>query len=141
MLRCKLENLEDGCQSWYELSLKNHINFKELEGYQSIEILKGYKSIIDTLIGDFSEKFYSRLKLQHKLNKVLICNSENDSSTCLHCKYTKDTNKIVILATDKSTGNDVVILCDNVLCTMSLGYVKDHITDIIQPNSYLTEKN
>ena len=98
----------------------------------------GYKSIIDCMLEPYEEEFNSRLKLNSPLEKVLLCKtldaSFNKNDPCEHCLYTRDKKKVVLLFENK------VVVCDNVVCTMSLGYMKENLHKIIEPASLIPEE-
>lgn len=132
--RCKSENIEIGCHSICDLSLKSYSIFKDLKGMQIMEPLYGYGSIIKCFIKPHETEFNKRLNLNKALQTVLICNKHdlNDSvEMCEHCLYTNDSSKIVLLFSCES-GHEIVI-CENVICTMSLGYMKENLKNLIKP--------
>lgn len=106
-----------------------------LTGSQIIEPIKGYKSIIDHIIHDHGEKFYSKLNLRHSLKKILLCKKEilNANETCNHCEFSTDPNKMVLKVEDEKNKTEKIFLCDNVICTMSLGYLKENLLNLIEP--------
>lgn len=144
--RCKCENVENGCDSMFKVSLNNFNTFEELPGSQIIQTNFGYKSILNILIEKHKTEFYSRLHLNHSLGKILICkylskkHMGNKSLKCLHCQYTADRRKVVVLINDmsnKKSPRSLVVVCDNIVCTMSLGFLKKNIKQIIEPVSFV----
>jgi len=141
--RCKSENIEIGCHSVNNISMENYCIFKDLEGSQIIELKHGYKKILSFLIETHQNEFNSRLRLKHELKKILICSNSHDStsSSCLHCSYTNnDSNKIVVILNDLENNKDLIVLCENIVCTMSLGYLKENLTNLIEPISYVSNE-
>lgn len=128
----------------FELSLKNFRNYVNLKGAQLIELKNGYKSLIDTLIKPHEKEFYSKLNLNHDLTAILLSKSLETTQTneqCEHSRYTQDKNKIVLKLRDKSKGNsEVIVICDRVICTVSLGVLKANLVKIIQPASLIPEE-
>lgn len=144
--RCKCENVENGCDSMFKVSLNNFNTFEELPGSQIIQTNFGYKSILNILIEKQKAEFYSRLHLNHSLGKILICkylskkHMGSKSLKCLHCQYTTDRRKVVVLINDmtnKRSPRSLVVVCDNVVCTMSLGFLKKNIKQIVEPLSFV----
>ncbi|CAF0922135.1 unnamed protein product [Brachionus calyciflorus] len=127
--RCKIENVENSCNSVNDLSLKNFSNYIELKGSQIIEPKRGYKSILQQIIQNYEQKFEQKLKFKHELNKILLC---ENSSDCKHSKFTKDPKKIVLLF-----NNENVVLCEKIILTVSLGFLKENIKTLIDPISYV----
>lgn len=130
----------NGCESTFNMSLRNFDNVKELVGTKTIQIERGYKSIIDGLISGHKESFNSKLRLKHALNNILLCkNLTNEAnktiSECKHCKYTEDSDQIVLKISDLTNGSEVIVICENVICTMSLGFMKENFKNIVRPSS------
>jgi len=129
--------------------LKYYSAYKHLKGNQNIQITKGYKSVFEAIISNKSEAFDERLKLNHVLKKIYVCRKLlspqlGSSLPCTHCSFTNDENKIVLVVTTKSAENnqeeEKLFICDNVLCTMSLGYLKHNITNLIEPIECVPEE-
>jgi hypothetical protein len=135
--RCKSENIEIGCHSVSDISMKNYCVFKDLRGSQIIEPNFGYRNILSFLIKDYQKQFNSRLRLKHALKKILICSSQSD---CLHCSHTPEKDRIVLIITDLDSTKDLIVICENVVCTMSLGYMKDNLTRLIEPISFIPKE-
>ena len=133
--RIRYECIENGCSRLDSLSVKHLGCWKELEGNQQVELKYGYKAILDSMINKTdSEKFYSKLKLKHSLSRILLCeNSFNDeksaNDSCEHCLYTNDENKVVLLVENNS--ENIVFICNHVICTMSLGYLKENLVVVV----------
>jgi len=119
--------------------LKYYSAFKNLKGDQIIQISRGYKSVFESLISSKKEEFDQRLKLNHVLKKIYICRkllSSHSLLPCAHCSFTEDENKIALVLSVKLENNEEeekVFICDDVLCTMSLGFLKHNIRNIIEP--------
>lgn len=145
--RCKCENVENGCDSMFKVSLNNFNTFEELKGSQIIQTKYGYKKILDLIIDKFRHEFTSRLHLNHSLRKILICKhlgkrllSSKTQSKCSHCLYTNKPEKIVLLLTDlsnKAQPKNLIVLCDHIVCTMSLGFLKKNIEKVIEPSCFI----
>lgn len=133
--RCRIENLINGCENLHDLSLKNANNYKDLHGDQQIQLKNGYRSLIETLISRHASNFYDKLKLKILVRNILMCEqlSETQSTLCEHCQYVNDPNKIVIKTTD-ANNQETIFICDQVICTVSLGYLKENIQTLIKPN-------
>ncbi|RNA11718.1 spermine oxidase [Brachionus plicatilis] len=122
--RCKWENVENSCHSVFDLSLRNFSKFVELRGSQIMEPKRGYQSIIDKLIEKNGPKFTSRVNLGQELDKILTCQQNAD---CEHCLYCEDSAKLVLLFAD------CVVMCNQVVLTMSLGFLKENIKKLFEP--------
>ena len=116
------------------LSSRYYCVWKELKGSQLIELKYGYRNIIELILGDFKKQFESKLHLRHALKKIIICSNQSD---CIHCRYTSDKEKLALIITDLELNKDLIVLCDKVVCTMSLGYLKHNITSLIEPKSLI----
>ena len=133
-----MENLENGCANIYDLSLQNICRYKRYKGFQFIEPTHGYKSIIDKILLKHRNDFDSRLRLNHSLKKILICAKLlNEKKECAHCAYTNDSNKIVLI--DEPESADKIFICDNLICTMSLGCLKHSLSGLIEPNELISK--
>lgn len=133
--RCKCENIEIGCHSICDLSLRNYSIFVDLKGCQIMEPNYGYRPIIDCMIKPYEEEFNSRTQLNCPLEKILLCKtadaSSNENDPCEHCLYSNDKSKVVLLFANK------IVVCENVVCTMSLGYMKENLTRLVEPVSFI----
>ena len=120
-----------------ELSLKNYCVFKDLKGLQIIQTTDGYGKIFDLIFEKDKQKFLPRLKLNKSLEKILICKNHADnylsSELCEHCKYTHDDNKIVLILNDEINKKKNSVICENVILTASLGFLKENLKDLIEP--------
>lgn len=128
--RCKSENIEIGCHSVADISMKNYCVFKDCVGSQIIEPKYGYGNIIDFMIEKHKRDFMSRCKLKHALKKILLCSNQ---TSCEHCKYTDNVSKVVVIVADLVNSRDLIVICDNIVCTMSLGYLKENIRRLVEP--------
>ena len=131
--RCKFECIENGCSDLDSLSVKYFGSYVELDGIQAVELKFGFKAIIDSLIKKSDEnKFYSKLKLNHRLKRILVCESlfENNKNYCEHCLYTNEKNKIVVFIENKIENKIIAFICKHVICTMSLGVLKANFNEI-----------
>jgi len=137
--RCKCENVERGCENIFGISLRHLGSFVEYEGSQAIEILEGYRSVIENLIGKHEAIFKSKLHLKHKLDTILLCQKLNGTGDveCKHCEYTNEPNKLVVIVQSVDSAERRIFTCDRVLCTMSLGYLKHHIETLIEPSRFI----
>jgi hypothetical protein len=130
--RCKWENIEKGCSNIFDLSLKNFGTYTKLPGSQVVKLKQGYKHVLDALIQKQREKFESRLQLHTQLIKILVC-QKSRKRPCQHCLYSQNQEKIVCILTNESNKSDFLIICDHVLCTMSLGSMKENIRKVFDP--------
>lgn len=150
MMRAKRENISAGSGNVFEVSLRHFSAWKEFDGHGYVELASGYRPIIDALIRPVKEKFYQRLNCNHYMKKIYVCQKldhQNEkfyfSSSCFHCKFTTDPNKVVIKvcnAIDSNNPRDFHMICNNVLCTMSLGYLKDNLNSFIDPLSIVSNE-
>lgn len=92
---------------------------------------------MNAIINKHHDAFYSRLNLKHCLKKILMCRSllpqSNDNVNCQHCAYCNDPTKIVLILSDMINNKDLFITCDNVVCTMSIGYLKHNAKYLFEP--------
>jgi hypothetical protein len=131
--RFKYECGERGCSNLYDLSLCGTVY--DNPGDQCVELKHGYKPILDGLIASRSEeKFYERLKLNHALERILVC--ESLSGECEHCQYTKDPSKVCLVVRDVLKDCLVYVTCQHVICTMSLGFLKHNYKKLVSPSRY-----
>ena len=74
------------------------------------------------------------------LKKIILC-SKNEPN-CLHCSYTnnKDSNKIVAIINDLEENKDLIVICENIVCTMSLGYLKENLSSLIEPIGFVSNE-
>ena len=134
MWRCKCENIENSSKSMTHLSSKNYNTWKELKGSQIMELRHGYKNIIELMISSYKKQFHQKLHLSHALTKIIICTQQTN---CKHCLYTKETNLLVLIMRDLASNRDLIVLCENIVCTMSLGYLKENLSRLIEPSSLI----
>ena len=99
-----------------------------------MELKFGYRNIVKLIIQNHQKQFNSRLRLKHALKKILACSTQPG---CLHCSYTPDKDRLVLIVNNLETNSDLIVICDNVVCTMSLGYLKDNLANLIEPSSYI----
>ena len=117
-----------------------------MKGCQIIQTKYGYSGVIKGMIKSNEQEFNKRLKLNHSLEKILMCNELdkdlNKNSPCKHCLYTTDKNKIVLEINNlnEESKKPLIVICDNVVCTMSLGFLKENIEKIIEPSSLIPEE-
>ena len=120
-----------------DMSLLNYSVFKESEGNQDIQTKNGYKKILELLIGDKKDSFYHRLRFECSLEKILLC-TKNLDKNCEHCLFSQNQNDVILMI--NGPGNkEIIVACENVLCTMSLGCLKKNLTNLIQPNHLIAE--
>ena len=124
-------------------NILNSISKKSIfrfEGSQIMEPLRGYKSIIDQMLSAHKDELFSRLKLSHTLEKIFICTKldldKNNNVECKHCKYSSDPQQIVLAVRDEQR-NEIKIVCERVICTMSLGVLKHSLSDLIEPTTFV----
>jgi hypothetical protein len=139
-----MENIEKGCRNVYTMSLKNFGTFKKLPGKQKIHLKYGYVSVIDAFISRHRNEFFKKLYLNHSLEKILLCEQLSAGTEyqneCAHCFYISDKTKVVLLIRNKLTSNDLVVICNKVVLTPSLGYMKDNLESLIEPIRYVSSE-
>lgn len=148
LMRARRENIRSGCQNIFDLSLKNFSAYKEYDGHSYVELKKGFRPVVDCIIEKHKEKFYSKVHVKHFVKKIilspeLVPEQQIYNKPSIHSKYTKDKNKAVLIMCDASDPNntrDFVVVCDNVLCTMSLGCLKDNINTLVEPLCLVSEQ-
>jgi len=101
------------------------------------------KNILDSFIEKNKEKFYEKLRFKWSLKKIILCKlmwGEEESKSmgdCLHCQLTDKHDKVILVLEDWSSNDnkckEVYVMCDNVICTMSLGFLKEHLNDLFIP--------
>jgi hypothetical protein len=144
--RCQYECGDNGCSNLDSLSVKYFGTFVELKGNQLVELKYGYKAIIDSMIRNVGgeEKFHSKIKLKHSLERVLLCEwLLGDCIECEHCLYTKDKNKIVLIVKNHVEDKNINFICNHVIFTMSLGYLKANFKNLFlnyENNEFFKEK-
>lgn len=139
-LRFKWENIEKGCNDLFSLSLKHLGQYTQLRGNQVVKLKRGYCDVIEALIRPYKCEFNKRLRLEHVLKRILLCERLNNRETvtrCKHCEYTKDINKSVLIVDDLQSKRELILICDFVISTMSLGCLKDRIESLIEPKELL----
>ena len=92
----------------------------------------------------------SKIRLRHHLKRILLDSSLqcvepifDNKSDSIRAKYTNDKNKVVLVICDESETDkpkDVIVVADNVICTMGLGYLKENFNNIITPLSLFSEE-
>ncbi|RMZ93281.1 spermine oxidase [Brachionus plicatilis] len=145
--RARRENIRNGCYNIFDVSLKNFSCYKEFAGHSYVELKKGFTPVLDALISKHKNDFYSRLYLRHFLKKIILSPELLDASDCynrpsLHSTYAKTKQKAVVVICDASNPEkprDFVVVCEHVLCTMSLGYMKENINNFLEPLSLVSE--
>jgi hypothetical protein len=149
LMRARRENIRSGCQNVFDLSLKNFSAYKEYDGHSYVELKKGFRPVVDCIIEKHKDKFYSRVHLKHYVKKIILSSDliggeqQIYNKPSIHSKYTKDKNKAVIImcnAADPNNTKDFVVVCDNVVCTMSLGCLKDNINTLVEPLCLVSEQ-
>jgi spermine oxidase len=148
LMRAKREHIRSGCSNLFNLSLRNFACYQQQDGISYVELEKGYRPILDAIIGANKQAFESRVHLKHFLKKIILspelCEGEQlYDRRNEHSKYTSDKNKVVLImcdATDPKKPKDFAVVCDNVLCTMSLGFLKENINTILEPLSLVSDE-
>lgn len=146
LMRAKRENIRSGCSNIFDLSLKNFSNYKEFNGHSYVELKKGYTPVIRAFMHKYEQEYLARLNLNHYMKQIYLCNKNTNQvyqRECVHCTYTNDPHKAVIKmcnATDQSNQKDFIVVCDHVVCTMSLGYLKENLNSLIEPISLITNE-
>jgi len=173
--RWKWENIEKGCVNLSDVFAR-HFGAKSTTKQSKKEKSEteaakkfSYKDILDQLIEKSKTKFYERLRLNHSVKKIILCekwNPEQSSAkpmeSCWHCKLTDEHEKVILLV-EKLSGaaenaecpaksdecptescekkaNEYFVLCDNVICTMSLGYLKENLDELFVPSRFISSE-
>ena len=152
-MRIKRENIHTGCSNLFDVSLKNFDSYSDihvLKGHPYVETKKGYGPIVEAIIEKHREAFHKRVHLKHFLKKILLSNKlvVNETAHLFdkfdeHSMYTNDKNKAVLIICDETNPNepkDFAIICDHVICTFSLGYLKENFNLLIEPLSLMSEE-
>ena len=147
LMRAKRENIASGTHNLFDLSLKNFKCWKEFEGEPYVELKHGYKPIIDLIIGGHQQDFNSKVYLNHHLKQIYLCQKlAGEAMTCkkcFHCQFTNDANKAVLRmcnTTNSQMPVDLIIICDKVISTTSLGYLKENLNTFINPLSLISNE-
>ncbi len=146
LMRSKRENIRSGCSNIFDLSLINFSNYKEFAGHSYVELKKGYTPIVKAFMGQHEQQFMSRLSLNHYMKRIYLCTKHSNQlhkTDCFHCSYTNDEDKAVIKmcdATDPNEPKDFIVVCDRVVCSMSLGYLKENLNNFIEPVTYVSNE-
>ena len=140
--RCKVENVSKGCHNIYNMSLRDFCSYAALPGKQKVQTKHGMSSILEAVISKHKHEFYQKLHLQHKLDKILLCEqlNPNGNTDCSHCYYTNDKKKAVLLVSNLIDSTKKVFICKHVLITTSLGYLKDNLDKLIEPSRYILDE-
>ena len=146
--RARRENIRNGCFNIFDVSLKNFSCYKEFPGHSYVELNKGFTPVLDALIYKHKNDFYSRLYLKHFLKKIVLSSDLLEVSDCynrpsLHNRYAKSNQKAVVVICDASNPDkprDFVVVCEHILCTMSLGYMKENVNNFLEPLSLVSEE-
>jgi hypothetical protein len=143
LARIKQENLRRGCNSLFDFPLCNFSTYsnRSYEQESFVELKNGHESLINELIRPQREAFMSKVRLKHYLKKISIYpfTDTNDSEfykrNSLHSQYCSNKDKIVLLISDASGQNayDYVCICEKLLCTMSLGFLKENFNNLLEP--------
>jgi len=142
MMRAKRENISAGTNNLFNVSLKNFSCWQEYPGHGYVELKQGYKPLIDAIIKPHEVAFKSKLKLRHYMKRIHLClslDTENsqmyEHTKCVHCQFSTDPTKAVIRMCDDSGPRpvDFFVVCEKVICTMSLGYLKENLNLLFEP--------
>ena len=143
-MRAKRENIASGAHNLFDLSLKNFKCWKEFGGEPYVELKYGYKPIIDLIIGKHELIFNSKVYLNHHLKQIYLCQKlAGTDRKCFHCEFTSEVNKAVLRicnTTNIEMPVDLIIICDKVISTTSLGYLKENLNTFINPLSLISDE-
>jgi hypothetical protein len=148
LMRMKRENIRSGCSNVFDLSLRNFSAYKEFPGHSYVELKYGIGPIINAFIGNQKEALFSRVKLKHYLKKIVLSSDLSPfrplyDKPNVHAEYTNDKSKAVLFmcdASDPDKPKDFIVICDQVLCTMSLGYLKENLNNLVEPVSLISDE-
>ena len=160
--RWKWENIENGRINLFDLNAKHYGALSKpargLSRASRAESIKGkneysYKDIMDALVENNKQKFNERLRLSHSVKKIMLCelldggeSSEAKSQQdCPHCQLTDEHDKVLLVLEDNSNSrtessevnNELYVICDNVICTMSLGFLKENFDSLFVPLRFM----
>jgi hypothetical protein len=146
--RIKREHIRSGCPNLFNLSLKNFSCYQEFKGHSYVELSKGFFPVLEAAMGESRYKFYTKVKCRHFVKKIILSQSLFPDNKLydkedVHARYTNDKKKAVLIvcdATDPQNPQDFVVICDNVLCTMSLGFLKENLNTIFEPFDLVTQE-
>jgi hypothetical protein len=148
LMRMKRENIRSGSANIFDVSLGNFGIYKEFPGHSYVELKHGFGPVLNAFIGSQKEAFYARVNFKHYLKKIVLDSSLVGVKSLLDTRsdevrgqFTSDKNKAVLFisdARDEEKPRDFVVVADNVICTMSLGYWKENLNNIIEPLSFLS---
>ena len=90
--------------------------------------------VFQCVIDKHRPKFESKLRLKHFLKKIILSPSCLEKKQVydkpnIYGKYTNEPNKAVLIMSDTSNSSekDFIVICDHVVCTTSLGYLKENL--------------
>ncbi len=106
-----------------------------------MELSKGFGPVLNCVIGKHKDKIEEKLRLKHYLKKIVLNPNKLKvdqiyEKPSIYSKYTNDQDKAVLIMTNDSKSNesqDFVVVCDHVVCTTSLGYLKENLNNMIEP--------
>ena len=133
LMRIKREHIRSGCSNLFNLSLRNFSCYTEFKGHSYVELSKGFWPVIEAAIGKNKTKLEARVRLRHFLKRIILSSELVGADRTLydradaHSRFTNDKKKVVLIvcdASDPKQPKDLVVICDQVLCTMSLGFLK-----------------
>jgi monoamine oxidase len=146
--RWKWENIEKGCINLSDVFARHFGSKAETKPKPDDEQNKySYKDILDALIEKHRTKLDERLRLSNSVKKIVLCEKwapeqqgAKSMSECLHCQLTDQHEKVIVVAEDLVKKKEYYILCDNVICTMSLGFLKEHLDDLFVPARFVSQE-
>ena len=148
IMRGKRENIRSGCANIFDLSLRNFSDYQEYDGHSYVETLKGFGPVVQCVIDKHKEKFNARLRLNHFLKKIVLSpahlpKSQLYEKSSIYSKYTNEKNKAILIITDATNPKDtkdLIVVCDHVVCTSSLGYLKENLNSLIEPFGVISDE-
>lgn len=153
LMRLKRENIRSGTSNIFDVSLANFATYQEFPGISYVELKRGFRPIIDAFVGEHKSQLEYRVRLRHHLKKVLLDSSLaggettkslfETNSDSRRAEYTDDKNKAVLVVCDETEAEkpkDLIVVADNVICTMTLGYLKENLNNFVEPLSLVNDR-
>lgn len=153
LMRLKRENIRSGTSNVFDVSLVNFAAYQEFPGISYVELKHGYRPVLDAFMSEHKRDLTTRTRLQHHLKKILLdsrlgatgshAGVFDTKSDEVRAQFTDDKNKAVLILCDEKSGEkprDVVVIADNVICTLTLGYLKENMNNIVEPLSFVSDK-
>lgn len=124
----KLEKAEKGCNSSSDLSAKGFFTFQTFSGGMQ-KFSDGYQQLLSYFLTQIPRK---KIILNQKVINIVWPSKPYGIKAQLNKSNTPD-QTVVIRVYDPSVNHEFLYYCDHVICTFSLGYLKEHHWEVFSP--------